>query len=290
MVELQYLLPHHQINKLAHFLANCSISWIKNFLISYFLKRYPVDLQEATQPNPFLYKNYNDFFTRQLNKTARIIDPNPHSIVSPADGRITQYGDIKNNLLINTKGVDLSLTSLLANQPATNSTINPQIFSTGKFITIYLAPHNYHRVHMPINATVKQMLYVPGKLFSVNTITVNKIPNVFTQNERVITVFDTDIGKIAIILVGAMIVGSIVINWHGQVTPTKSRNISYWDYKDADNKLKLERAQEMGLFKLGSTVIVLFENNKINFSENVIINSPIKMGQSIATLSPTGNT
>jgi len=280
MVYLQYLLPHHQTNKLAHFLANCSITWVKNFLISCFLKRYSVDLQEAIQPNPFSYKNYNDFFTRKLNQTARIIDPNQHSIISPADGCITQYGDIKNNLLIHTKGVDLSLPNLLATQ---HTTIDCQTFSAGKFITIYLAPHNYHRVHMPVKATLKKMIYIPGKLFSVNTITVQKIPNVLTKNERVIAVFDSKIGKIAVILVGAMIVGSIVTNWHGQVTPTKPRTITSWDYQN-NSQITLERAEEMGLFQLGSTVIVLFENNQINFSENIKPNTIIKMGEKIAII------
>lgn len=283
MVFLQYLLPHHQINKLARFLANCPIVWVKNFLINCFLKKYSVNLQESIQPNPFLFQTYNDFFTRKLNPTARIIDPNPTSIISPADGEVTQYGDIRNNLLINAKGVDLSLSKLLACQV---EVINPNIFS--KFITIYLAPHNYHRVHMPITATVKQMIYVPGKLFSVNTATVKQIPDVFTKNERVIAIFDTEIGKIAIILVGAMIVGSIVTSWHGQVTPAPSHNITNWNYQD--NNLTLERGEEMGLFQLGSTVIVLFENNTINFSENITINSSIKMGEKIAMLSPTKNT
>lgn len=288
MVYLQYLLPHHTINKLAKIFGNCSITWIKNFLISCFLKNYTVNLQESIQPDPFAYKTYNEFFTRQLNSSARIIDPNPNSIVSPADGSITQYGNIENNVLINTKGFNLSLTNLLAQQPKnhTNNEVNhniePGIFANGKFITIYLAPHNYHRVHMPITATIKQMIYVPGKLFSVNQLTVNTIPNVFTRNERVINVFDSEFGPIAIVLVGAMIVGSIVTSWHGTVNPTNLRSITSWNYQD--NHLTLNKAEEMGLFQLGSTVIVLFANNNITFAENITINSLIKMGEKIAQL------
>lgn len=291
MVYLQYLLPHNQINKLASYLGNCSIKCVKNLLISYFLKNYAVDLQECVQPNPFEYQNYNDFFTRKLHKNARILDPNPNSIISPADGYIAQYGNIKNDLLISAKGAELSLESLLANAPISSASVQPNIeknnkiehniFASGKFITIYLAPHNYHRVHMPITASVKQMLYVPGKLFSVNNATISKIPNIYTKNERVIVLFDSDIGKIALVLIGAMVVGSIVTSWHGQVTPAKSRTITSWGY--SNNQLTIERGAEMGLFQLGSTVIVLFENNAINFSNNITIEAPIKMGEKIAT-------
>ncbi|MGD0465238.1 MAG: archaetidylserine decarboxylase [Gammaproteobacteria bacterium] len=280
---LQYLLPHHYINKLAQLLANCEIIWIKNFLINCFLKFYPsVNMQETTQTNPLAYKNYNDFFTRKLHINARSPDQTPNSIISPADGFITQYGDIKNNTLLNVKNTNLSLTNLLA---STNP-IDLQPFSDGKFITIYLAPHNYHRIHMPFNATLEKMLYIPGKLFSVNTAIVEKIPNLFTNNERVISIFNSEIGKITIILVGAMIVGSIVTSWHGQVTPIKPRSITNWNYPA--NSITLKSFQEMGLFKLGSTVILLLENNKITFSDNFFINKEIKVGETIATIKKMG--
>ncbi len=275
---LQYLLPHRYINKLAQILANCEIIWIKNLLIHYFLKYYPsVNMQETAQPDPYSYKNYNDFFTRKLHPNARLPDQNSSSILSPADGCITQYGEINNSILINVKTANLSLTNLLTN----TIPLHIKSFSNGKFITIYLAPHNYHRIHMPFNATLETMLYIPGKLFSVNTATVAKLPDLFTNNERVIAIFNSEIGKIAIILVGAMIVGSIVTSWHGQVTPNKPLTITTWNY--LENPITLTTFQEMGMFKLGSTVILLFENNKISFSNNILLNKEIKVGEKIAT-------
>ncbi len=273
---LQYILPHTYINKLAHFLANCEVTWIKNFLIGCFIRHYKVNLQEAIQTNPLVYKNYNDFFTRQLNPSARTPDQDIHSIISPVDGIITQYGNIKDDILINLKSSTLNLRKLFA----CKDPLEISGFSSGKFITIYLAPHNYHRIHMPFNAVLEKMIYIPGKLFSVNTKIVEKIPDVFTKNERVIVIFNSEIGKIAMVLVGAMIVGSIVTSWHGQITPTKSRTITSWNYQEKE--ISLARFQEMGLFKLGSTVILLLENSKINFFENIKINNQIKVGEKIA--------
>ena len=276
---LQYLLPHRYINKLAQVLANCEVHWIKNFLISCFLKCYPtVNMQETAQTDPLTYKNYNDFFTRKLHPNSRCPDQNPGSIISPADGYITQYGNIQNNVLLNVKSANLSLTSLLA----TTNFLDVQAFSNGKFITIYLAPHNYHRIHMPFNATLEKMLYVPGKLFSVTTATVEKIPDLFTNNERVIAIFNSEIGKMTIILVGAMIVGSIVTSWHGQVAPTNHRVITNWNYPK--NSITLKKFEEMGMFKLGSTVILLFENTQLKFADNFFTNKEIKVGEKIATI------
>ena len=276
MLWLQKLLPHYQINKLAKKLANCYISWIKNLLIYGFMQKYAINLQEAEQSDPFAYKSFNDFFIRKLKSDVRRINFDPKIIVSPCDGYISEYGNISDNNLIQAKEKKLSLKDLLANQI---NSVNSQIFENGKFITIYLAPHNYHRIHMPITATLKQMIYVPGKLFSVNPIIVKKIPNIFTINERVINIFDSELGKIAIILVGAMVVGSIATQWHGEVISDLPKTIQVWDYQHLN--LTFNRGNEMGLFQLGSTVIVLFENHKLDFCSNFASNQIIKMGEKI---------
>lgn len=271
MLWLQNILPHNQINKIAKKIANCNIRWIKNLLIYVFIRKYNVNLQEAEQSDPFAYKTYNDFFIRNLKLNARNINQDINSIISPCDGYIAQYGAINKNALIQAKTAPLSLKDLLADAN------DNQCFDNGKFITIYLAPHNYHRVHMPITGTLQKMIYVSGKLFSVNPKIVSKMPNIFTINERVISIFDTEIGKMAIILVGAMIVGNIVTTWHGEVNSQQNKTIQTWDYSN-DIKVTLERGKEMGLFQLGSTVIVLFENNSLNFYSNLEINQIIKMG------------
>lgn len=273
MLWLQKLLPHSQINKLAKIIANCHIKWIKNILIYGFIHKYPVNLQEADGSDPFAYKTFNDFFIRKLKSDVRSINYDNKIIVSPCDGYISQYEDITQNALIQAKETKLSLNDLLTNK------INSEIFHNGKFMTIYLAPHNYHRIHMPITATLKQMIYVPGKLFSVNPIIVKKMPNIFTINERVINIFDSELGKIAIILVGAMVVGSIATQWHGEVISDKPKTMQVWDYHHLN--LTFNRGNEMGLFQLGSTVIILFENHKLDFCSTFAPNQTIKMGEKI---------
>lgn len=273
----QYILPHYYINKAAKFLAECRIIWVKKFLIHWFIKKYQVNMQEVKQLDYFAYPTFNDFFTRELNATARHPEQGENIIISPADGLITQYGSIKNNILFNVKNASISLANLLVDQEL----ITASTFSAGKFMVIYLAPHNYHRIHMPCNAVLEKMLYIPGKLFSVNSSSKAFVPDVFIKNERVIAIFNTKFGKIAIILVGALIVGSIVTSWHGQVIPCQSKKITTWVYPQ--NTITLTKFQEMGLFKLGSTVIVLFSNNNINFDENIFVNKAIKVGEKIAT-------
>lgn len=275
---LQYILPHKYINKLAKLLADCEIVCVKNFLINWFIKRYPVNMQEAEQPDPFAYNNYNDFFTRKIRFETRNVNKDANTILGVADGVIANYGEIKQNILFDVKGSKLILSELLID----HVTLNANVFNAGKFITTYLAPHNYHRVHMPVTATLERMLYIPGTLFSVNIPTVNKIPNVFTKNERVVAIFNSSIGKIAIILVGAMIVGSIVTSWHGVVHAGNSNNITTWDY--TAKTISLEQLQEMGLFKLGSTVIVLFANSNITFAEPININKSVQVGDIIARI------
>lgn len=273
----QHLLPHKIISKIADLSANCNVPWIKNYLIRYFLARYAVNMQEAIETDPFAYKNYNKFFTRKLKPECRPLDNNPAAIVSPADGVIAQIGNINNNKIIQAKKHNYSVQSLLGNDDSYSSFIN------GKFVTIYLAPKDYHRVHMPISGRLKKMIYIPGKLFSVNTHAAENIPDLFARNERVVAIFDTVAGPMAIILVGAMIVGSIETSWAGVISPPHTKQINTTSYS-TDSTIEIAKGNEMGLFKLGSTVIVLFPSQTALWDNNIIGNMDIKMGQKIATI------
>ncbi len=268
----QYLLPHKIICKIADLCANCKITCIKNYLIRYFLSRYAVNMSEAIQEDPFAYLTYNHFFTRHLKPECRPIDSNNYTIVSPADGNMAQIGAIKKNQILQAKGHNYSVQSLLGG----DQNLATQ-FIDGSFATIYLAPKDYHRVHMPLTGRLKKMIYIPGKLFSVNAHAAENIPNLFARNERVVAIFDTIIGPMAIILVGAMIVGSIETKWFGTVTPPHSKAIKTWEY-NADSHIELSKGAEMGLFKLGSTVIILFAAQAAYWDQNISINSDLKMG------------
>lgn len=274
----QYLLPHKIISKIAKWCADCKIVCVKNYLIGYFIKRYNVNMNEAIQENPFAYETYNKFFTRHLKATARPIDTNPNAIVSPADGAFAQLGKIHSNQILQAKGHNFSVQSLLGN---VENLATP--FINGSFATIYLAPKDYHRVHMPLAGKLQQMLYIPGKLFSVNTHASENIPNVFARNERVVCIFETEVGPMAVILVGAMIVGSIETAWAGTISPPHSKDIKAWNYNNLP-PIELIKGEEMGLFKLGSTVIVLFGPDVTTWDQSIISGLDVKMGSKIGSI------
>lgn len=254
--------------------AECRIFFVKKIMISWFIKRYNVNMQEAS-PNAIKdFINFNDFFTRHLNKEARLIDQKSNSIVSPVDGTISQFGRIESNRLLQAKGYYYSLKSLLANNETLTS-----IFSNGSFITLYLSPADYHRVHMPFAGHLEQMIYVPGHLYPVHRRAQTKYAKLFTRNERVINLFDTPAGKMCVILVGACLVGSIETQWHGAVTPPHSNHMQEWDY--FHQAIDIEKGEEVGLFKMGSTVIVLFEKNKVQWLPTIGKEKSILMGTSI---------
>jgi phosphatidylserine decarboxylase len=277
----QHLLPHKIISKIAYLCATCKIICIKNYLIRYFLSRYNVNMSEAIQENPLLYPTYNDFFTRKLKPECRPVDSDPNAIVSPADGAIAQIGKISNNEILQAKGHNYTVQSLLGDM---ESLAAP--FINGSFATIYLAPKDYHRVHMPLTGKLQKMIYIPGKLFSVNNHAAENIPNVFARNERVVAIFETDIGSMAVILVGAMIVGSIATSWAGTICPPHTRKIKIWDYNDMA-PIKINKGDEMGLFKLGSTVIILHAPNAVNWNESLTPATDVKMGSRIGLINTT---
>ena len=269
---LQYLLPQHLLSRLVGKLAECRLPWLKNLLIRRFITQYKVDMSEAVESAPEAYANFNAFFTRALKDGARPIADAP--VVCPADGAISQLGEVNRGRIFQAKGQDYSLHTLLGDDKALTAE-----FDGGSFATIYLSPRDYHRVHMPVDGTLRSMTYVPGKLFSVNTTTAENVRSLFARNERAICVFDTEFGPMAMILVGAMIVAGIETVWDGQVAPPP-RQLTTRSYPQEAPTLK--KGEEMGRFKLGSTVILLFGKDKIDWLDKFEALTPTRLGEALA--------
>lgn len=270
---IQYPLPHHLISRLIGKLAQCRIGWLKNLLISRFIKAFNVDMSEAAQPNPKAYENFNAFFTRPLREDVRPVVALEHSMACPVDGAVSQLGAIEYGRIFQAKGHSYSVLELLG-----GNIERAAPFMGGQFSTIYLSPKDYHRIHMPVTGTLRQMVHVPGRLFSVNPATTENIDGLFARNERVVAIFDTDYGPMAMVLVGAMIVASIETVWSGQVTPL-NREISVNSYSDEPQAITLQKGEEMGRFKLGSTVVMLFGPEMAEFLDSFQAGSPTRMGE-----------
>lgn len=273
----QYLAPQKTLSRLAGGLADCKTSWVKDTFIRKFVARYGVDMSEAVEPNPYAYPTFNDFFTRAIRPELRPITDEEGSIACPADGAISQLGDIEYGTIYQAKGHTYGLTDLLGGDASLSNQ-----FLGGKFATVYLSPRDYHRVHMPLDGKLTKMIHIPGKLFSVNKVTAEQIPSVFARNERTVCIFETEVGPMAVILVGAMIVASIETVWAGQVTPF-SREVATWDY-EALNQVSLKKGEEMGRFKLGSTAIVLFGKDVMEWDAKLQAESPTRMGMPMGKL------
>jgi phosphatidylserine decarboxylase len=271
-IVLQYIMPQHALSRMAGFIADCEWHWLKDTIIKGFVNHYNVNMNEAQDENPESYRSFNEFFTRPLKDDARPLVDSEQSIACPADGAISQIGDIKNGRIFQAKGQDYSLLELLGGEQET-----AHLFIDGNFATIYLSPKDYHRVHMPLNGKLVSMTYVPGDLFSVNTTTAENVPRLFSRNERAICIFETSSGPMAVILVGAMIVAGIETPWEGQVAPLK-RKINVTHYNKERRDIIIEKGKEMGRFKLGSTAIVLFGPNVMKWNENLQAGSPTQVG------------
>ena len=271
----QYLSPQQLISRFAGKVANSELKPVKNNFIEWFIDEYDVDMSEAAQPDPRAYSCFNDFFTRQLRDGARPINSDDNVLCSPVDGAVSQLGKIKQGQIFQAKGQSFNVNELLGGDPEL-----AQPFISGDFATIYLSPKDYHRIHMPITGTLRKMVYVPGKLFSVNPVTAQKVPNLFARNERVVAIFDTEFGPIAMVLVGAMIVASIETTWAGLVAPMRQHVVKF-DYKQ-ESEITIEKGAEMGRFKLGSTVVLCVPPGKIDFVEGLKAASPLKMGEAFA--------
>lgn len=270
-VFLQYFIPKHLLSRLIGFAADSQWIWLKDLMINWFIKYYKVDMNIAERSDPADYVTFNDFFIRKLKANLRPIASAPGAIISPVDGVVNQFGEIAQGRLIQAKGMDYSLNALLGGSGF------EQQFWKGQFITLYLSPKDYHRVHMPFTGKLLEMTYVPGSLFAVNQASANQIPAVFAKNERVICTFQTEIGKMAVIMIGAMIVAGINMIWAGKVTPNKDKSIKSYMYHD----IGLRRGEEMGYFSMGSTVIVLFEPNQMNWEPGLDFDQSVKYGQKI---------
>ena len=277
-VAFQYIMPQLYLTQLAGWFAQQKWGAVTHFVIKVFAKKYNVDMSEAKKENFSDYESFNQFFIRELKGDARKINENPTALCLPADGRVSQIGHIDDERLLQAKGHFFSLSDLLGGDEELVNT-----FKNGEFATIYLSPRDYHRVHMPCDATLRKMIYVPGDLFSVNPFLAEHVPNLFARNERVICVFDTAFGPMVQILVGATITASMSTVWAGVINPPRTGEVKVWTYQ-GDNAIKLTKGQEMGAFQLGSTVINLFPANSVTLAEHLEVDVPVRMGEILATM------
>jgi phosphatidylserine decarboxylase len=279
----QYLIPQHSLSSFVHWLTMLEISWLTPILVRQFVRIYDIDLSEAQRSNPEDYQSFNDFFTRSLKVDARPIDCAEHSLISPADGKISQTSDILRNQLIQAKGFQYSLEALVGGDVALANQ-----FYDGQFAVIYLSPRDYHRIHAPTDAKLLSMMYVPGDLFAVNPATVRTVPELFARNERLVLSFETETGPMVLVMVGAIFVGSMETVWAGKITPPYSNTLQYWDYRNSG--ISFHKGDEIGRFNMGSTVVMLHAKDSVKGLTAHVENTPVRMGQAIATLvNPSDN-
>jgi phosphatidylserine decarboxylase len=273
-VIIQYCLPKQAITILAGKFANAKAGRLTTAVIRWFVGRYGVNMAEAAEPDIDKYATFNDFFTRALRADARPIAS--ADFICPVDGAISQFGAIKNGQIFQAKGHQYSATALLAGDEAL-----AEKFRDGSFATLYLSPRDYHRIHMPCDGQLKNMHYVPGDLFSVNPATAAGVPGLFARNERIVCEFESKtIGSFVLILVGATIVGSMATSWHGIVNPPRSGTVRNWRY-DEEN-IALKQGEEMGRFLLGSTVVMLFPADKLDFNPQWAAGRAVRLGEVMA--------
>ena len=267
-IQAQRVVPQQQLSRVVGKVAASENPVVKNIAIQAFKAKYGIDLSVAQQTNALKYKSFNEFFTRALKDGVREVDASTDAIVCPADGAISQIGTVKAGDIFQAKGQSFSVEKLIG---------DPQLaapFKDGQFATVYLSPRDYHRVHMPFAGTLTETLYIPGELFSVNQTTAENIPGLFARNERMVCLFDTELGRMAVVLVGAMIVAGIETVATGKVKPTGRLELNHHD-------LVLEKGAEFGRFYLGSTAIVLFEQDKMQWDAQFKANSVVVMGEAL---------
>ncbi|HET6602960.1 MAG TPA: archaetidylserine decarboxylase [Xanthomonadaceae bacterium] len=271
---LQYALPHRLLSRLVMWATRWRFRPFKNFLIRRIVAAYGVDLEEAASADPGSYPHFNAFFTRALKPGARAIDADPHAVVMPADGRISQLGRITGERIFQAKGHDFEVAALLADAAAAGS------FAEGHFATVYLSPRDYHRVHMPWAGRLLETVHVPGRLFSVAPHAVAGIPGLFARNERLVCRFECDFGPMAVVMVGAMLVSGVETVWRGVEIPPYARRIVRRDYRDRE--LALEKGAEMARFNMGSTVVVLLPDAGFELEPSLGAEHPVRLGQRLA--------
>ena len=274
---LQYVYPKRMLSALMFRATRIHHQAFKNWQIRWFIDRYNVAMDQALEPDPNAYPDFNTFFTRPLKAGARPIAGAADEICSPADGTVLELGDMNHQTMLQVKGLELNIDELLGGRSSLTDT-----FSDGKFATVYLSPRDYHRVHMPASGRLRAMAHIPGELFSVSLRCVHNIPRLLTRNERVVCIFDTNLGPMAVILVGAVFVGSIETLWAGQVVGDNGNEVTWYGY-DGSNAIELQKGQEMGRFNMGSTVITLFADQAVQWDQHGRVGTPINMGELLGT-------
>ncbi|MGY0633186.1 archaetidylserine decarboxylase [Luteimonas sp. A478] len=276
---LTWVLPHRLLSSLARRMAYSQSPRTSRWLIDTVVRRFDVDLSEAADPDPRAYPSFNAFFTRALRPDARTPDPDPSALLMPADGRISQCGPIGHvdeaGRIFQAKGQSFTAAELLGDAAAA------EIFDGGSFATVYLSPRDYHRVHMPWTGTLRETVHVPGRLFSVGPAAVRHVPRLFARNERLVCHFDTDFGPMAMVMVGALLVSGVETVWGGEEIPAYGKRITRKDYRGKG--IALERFAEMARFNYGSTVVVLLPPGVAELSEELGPETPVRLGQRLAT-------
>jgi phosphatidylserine decarboxylase len=247
-------------------------------LIRWFVARYGVDLSEAREPDPAAYPHFNSFFTRALRPDARPLELDSAAVLCPADGCAGALGSVEGGTLLQAKGRPYTLDALLGGEPGRSAP-----FQGGGYLTVYLSPRDYHRVHMPVSGRLREMVHVPGRLYSVSPGTVRLIPGLFAANERVVSLWETELGPMAVVMVGAICVGGIEHVWHGPVTPARRREPRIWRYGEAQ-AVSLAQGEEMGRFNMGSTVVVVLGHRSLRWEPGVREDGPVRMGQRVGRI------
>ncbi|RUO29394.1 phosphatidylserine decarboxylase [Aliidiomarina sedimenti] len=279
-VKAQYVLPKHAVSRLMGKFASARAGIFTQLFMRWFIKHYQVDMSEAVHEEPSDYSTFNEFFTRPLKPEARPLQADDFELAHPVDGKVSQLGKIDGDSIIQAKNHDYSLVKLLGGDAA-----DAAPYKNGQFATIYLAPRDYHRIHMPLDGTLRKMTYVPGDLFSVNPLTAANVPGLFARNERVVCFFDSAQGPFTLTLIGATIVASIETVWAGTVTPPTGPRIHSWEYPaQGFNAVTLKKGEEMGRFKLGSTVVLTFPDEMMFFEENLQADDVTRMGEVMGQL------
>ena len=274
---LTYVLPHRLLSSIARALAYSDHPKLRRWLIDTVTRKFGVDLSEAVQPDPRAYPTFNAFFTRALKPGARAANPDPDALLMPADGRISQCGAIEGGRIFQAKGQSFTAAELLGDASAAAP------FASGLFATVYLAPKDYHRVHMPWTGRLLETVHVPGRLFSVGPDAVRHVPRLFARNERLVCHFDTDFGPMAVVMVGALLVSGVETVWSGEEIPRYGDTITVKDYRGED--ITIERFDEMARFNYGSTVIVLLPAGVAELAANLSAEAAVRLGQRLATRS-----
>ncbi len=273
------ILPHHALSRLVRAITRCRAPWLAHALIRSFCRRYRVNLAEAAVGDIRAYACFNDFFTRALRPDARLWPVEPETVGCPVDGAVSQIGVLDGGRVIQAKNRGYALIDLLAGDGD-----RARDYAGGAFATLYLSPRDYHRIHMPVDGLLEGMVYVPGRLFPVNVPATRHVPNLFARNERLICHFATALGPMAVILVGALLVGGLQTVWAGEVAPSRGRRVASWDYRGRN--IRLKRGDELGRFNMGSTVILLFGRDRVRWLDSLLAGDQVVLGEPLTWAPP----